>query len=123
MSSHTYKIKFVLFLLMCLRSIELLDRPKNLKGKKGKVFLPYTFDDLVSEVEHHHLCFILSSGNYSLSPVHTQAKSNSALPLEGKRCTEHSPPFGYKLFIFFSHAKYVYSFPRGPKVHPFMVTN
>ena len=41
MGSYTYKVKFVFFLLICLVSIELLDQPKNLEGKRGKLFSPY----------------------------------------------------------------------------------
>lgn len=54
--------------------------------------------------------------NYSLSPVHTQLKRNLAPPLEGKRDVKYSPSFGYKLFIFLSHVKYVHSFTRPPEV-------
>lgn len=74
------------------------------------------FYDLVSNVKHHHLYFILSIRNYSLSPVHIQKKRNLASPLEGKRYVKHSPPFGWKLFIFFLHGQYMHSSPRPPKV-------
>lgn len=40
MRSLTYEIKFVFLLFICLMSIWLLGHPKNLQGKKRKVFLP-----------------------------------------------------------------------------------
>jgi len=39
---HTYKIKFVFLLFICLISIQLIDQPKILEGRKGNIFHPHT---------------------------------------------------------------------------------
>ena len=97
-------------------------RAKGLKGNE-QAGSGGTFRDLVFKVAGPHFCFILFLTTEFLSPAHTQGEGSlfPAIEEKSKKSVNFEKSIQsachFKLFLFFSCAKYIHSHLRPPRYH------